>query len=1095
MKAAIISAALLSVLPCLLGADGLEDAFRDPPPDTRPGCYWYWINNNISKEGITRDLEAMARVGIGRAYIGHIFNHKGAKDTPVGGVTFMSDEWWDALQWAVKEAGRCGVEIGFFNSPGWSQSGGPWIEPGQSMRFLDASETVIEGGRKIDQLLPVPEIRTFPKAGGSQQEPTGPRFTEKEFQDVKVIAFRQPVSESADLRTNEVKLTSPTVRNLADLQDDSEETVVTIGPEPQQIDFEKDASPVQSLRLDPVGHSYTLTCVVQASDDGRTFREITRYVEQRGHQGPRHKEPVLVPVPATPSPHLRVILSSDKPASFSGLRLSRRAVLSHYIRKQLGETSPSTNPPWDTYHWPEQAPLAPGSAVAAAEVLDLTDKMDADGRLVWQAPPGDWVVMRTGMVPIGTQCAPASPESRGLEVDKMSREHIRSLFDGMVGEFLRRTPPEEREALKYVIADSYETGPQNWTDGLAEKFEQRFGYAPVRYLPCLTGRVVDSPQVSSRFLWDWRRLIAESIARDYVGGLRDVCAENGLTLWLENYGHWGFPSEFLLYGSMTDQVGGEFWESGGALGNTECRAASSCAHIYGRTDVYSEAFTSNRNFKQSPADLKRWTDWVYGAGVNHLILHVNIHQPDERKPGIIQWFGTAFNRHNTWFEQSKAFNHYQRRSSVLLKAGRPVVDVAYYIGEGTPVMTGPLDPSLPDGYDFDFINSDVLIHRAKVVDGRIAVPDGPSYAVLVLPKQNVMRPEVVEAVRRLVADGATVIGPKPSSSPSLAGYPGCDAKVVDLANRAWGNLGKGTVHEGAELQSVLTSRLRLKPDVTAHGSGGGLLCAAAGAGKIGLGKRGGIVFKHRSTPEREIYFLSNTSDKSLEFFTATFRVSGRQPWLWNAVTGTVTKAAAFKQKNGRTTVPLRLAASESIFVVFQEQTDADGTATANAPRKLGQATPAGPWTVRFEGQGAPAETTFESLVDWAKHPDETIRHYAGTATYETSFPLPGIIGDRRVILELGKVGVIATVEVNGREAGTVWTSPWEIDITDHVVPGPNTLGVRVTNTWNNRLVADAGRPPTERLSHVSQPYRFQPRAPLLPSGLIGPVKVRQVQPR
>ena len=331
----------------------------------------------------------------------------------------------------------------------------------------------------------------------------------------------------------------------------------------------------------------------------------------------------------------------------------------------------------------------PGSAVDSATVVDLTDKMDAAGRLVWDAPPGRWVVMRTGMIPIGTQCAPASPQSRGLEVDKMNREHVRSLFDGMVGEFLRRTPPAERKALKYVIADSYETGPQNWTDGLVGEVRETLRlFAAALSCPASTGRVVDSPEISTRFLWDWRRLVAESIAHDYVGGLREVAHENRLTLWLENYGHWGFPSEFLLYGSMTDQVGGEFWESDDPLGNVECRAAASCSHIYGRTDVYAEAFTSNRNFKQSPASIKNWCDWVYGAGINHLILHVYIHQPDERKPGIIAWFGTAFNRHNTWFEQSKAFIDYTRRSSVLLKAGRPVIDVAYYIGENAPVDAG-----------------------------------------------------------------------------------------------------------------------------------------------------------------------------------------------------------------------------------------------------------------------------------------------------------------------------------------------------------------------------------------------------------------------
>jgi hypothetical protein len=296
----------------------LEEAFINPPPESRPGCYWYWINDNISKEGITKDLEAMARVGIGRAYIGHIFGEGDRWETPVGKVPFMSDAWWEALQWAVKEAGRCGVEIGFFNSPGWSQSGGPWVKPSQSMRYLAASETVIEGGRRVDQVLPVPEITTAPNAGGSEPERTGPKFTAKDFQDVRVIAFRQPETEAADIDMARVKASSPALKPLAALLDDSGATSVKIGPKARVIDFELDGIlPVQSLRLDPLDHGYTLTCVVAASDDGRTFRELARHVEQRGHQGPRNKDPMLVPFPEHKiAKNLRVTLSASRRCRF-----------------------------------------------------------------------------------------------------------------------------------------------------------------------------------------------------------------------------------------------------------------------------------------------------------------------------------------------------------------------------------------------------------------------------------------------------------------------------------------------------------------------------------------------------------------------------------------------------------------------------------------------------------------------------------------------------------------------------------------------------------------------------------------------------------
>jgi hypothetical protein len=782
------------------------------------------------------------------------------------------------------------------------------------------------------------------------------------------------------------------------------------------------------------------------------------------------------------------------------MSISRSAVLGGYVRKQLGETSPSTRPGPDAYLWQEQDEVAYGSAVISDDVVDLTGKMDASGRLRWDSPAGKWVVLRMGMIPMGTQCAPSSPESRGLEVDKMNAEHVESLFDGMVGEFLRRTPAKDRKAFKYVIADSYETGPQNWTDGFIEKFKARFGYSPVRYMPVLTGRVVDSAEVSERFLWDMRRLIVERIAYDYVGGLREICNKNDLTVWLENYGHWGFPSEFLLYGSQTNQVGGEFWENNDPVNNVECRAAASCAHIYGRPDVYAEAFTSNRNFKQSPASIKNWCDWVYSAGVNHLILHVNIHQPDERKPGIIQWFGTAFNRHNTWFEQSKGFIDYTRRCSVLLKAGLPVADVAYYIGENAPSMQGVRDPELPDGYDFDYINSDVLMHRAKVKDGKIVVKDGPNYAALVLPKQKVMRPEVAEAIKRLAGDGATIIGPKPVKSPSLQNYPACDETVAKIANQVWGSVdgeavkmrkyGKGYVYDGISLEEVLAKK-GVEPDVRIN-TDGELLCAAAGGGKIGIGERGGIVFHHRTGENTDVYFLSNTSTNPVDF-TASLHCVGLKPSLWDAVTGKTFEAAAFTQKDGRTLIPLHLEASESVFVVFDGKIsdEAKGAANSNEAQYSTLAMLDGEWTVRFEGQGAPEKIMFDTLSDWSTHTNPAIKYYAGTAVYEKTFTLAKPAAGKPVILELGEVGVIATVFVNGKEAGIVWTTPWEIDITDMAVSGENNLQIRVANTWNNRLVADSKLPKEQRQTYVSQPYRFKENAPLHKSGLFGPAKIKQ----
>jgi hypothetical protein len=1078
----------------------LKSAFLNPAPDTRPGCYWYWINDNISKEGITKDLEAMARVGIGRAYIGHIFNHSAPHDTPVGDVKFGSAEWWDAVQWAVKEAGRVGVEIGFFNSPGWSQSGGPWVKPNQSMRYIDVGTTIITGGQRVEQTLALPPIHTFPEKSGSRPVRVGPDFTAEDFQDVAVIAFPRPLGK--DLAMDAVAATSATLSPLSHLFDGSAETSLQLTEEPQTIRFTLDGTtPVQSLRINPLDLRFTLECIVESEENGVVTRLAT-HRKERGHQGPRRMDPILIPFQETRAKSLTVTLTSSKPVRISGLTLSGRAVLAHHVRKQLAEVSPSIQPPWDTYHWPQQTETTTG-VIDPSTVIDLTSHMDEHGVLRWDAPPGEWIVRRTGMIPIGTCSDPTSPESVGLEVCKMSKEHVRAHFDAMVGEFLRRTPAADRTALKYVIADSYETGPQNWTDDFLTKFKTRFGYSPLPYLPCIDGDIVGSVETTTRFLWDWRRLIAESIAYDYVGGLREVANEHKLTLWLENYGHWGFPSEFLLYGSMSDQVGGEFWESGGVTGNTEMRAASSVARIYGRNDVYAEAHTSNRTFRQSPAALKRHTDWAYTTGVNHFILHVYIHQPDERKPGIAQWFGTAFNRHNTWFEPGKAYIDYLRRCTVLLKTGRPVVDVAYHIGENNPIMTGPPAETLPPGHDFDHINTDALTHRAQVVDGRITLENGPSYAVLVLAPDAIMTPETAAAIQRLVRDGATVLGPKPTASPSLADYPASDENVRAIANEVWGDIDgqtvkhrayrKGHVYQNVTLEEIfadlhLEPAFRVEDHPDLRWSTGGI----TGDNAVGLGNRGGILFTHRAAADHEVFFLTNTRGEPATF-TASFRTTGRQPELWNAATGEARPAAAFTQHDGRTRIPLTLAPSESIFIVFTTPIDADasGSATTNTPDRQTLATLDGPWTVRFPDQGAPAETTFDTLTCWTEHPDASIRHFSGTAIYQKSFSLPESTDRQNLTLALGDVGIIARVLVNGTDAGTAWSDPWEIAIGPHLKPGENTLEIHVTNTWNNRLVADAALPAADRQSHISQANLFNAKAPLLKSGLIGPVKIRQ----
>jgi hypothetical protein len=886
---------LLAASTAPLHATNLTDGFANPPESTKPWCYWYWISDNISREGITRDLEAMARVGIGEAFIGNIF----LDDVKPGPVKALTEEWWGMVEHAIREGGRVGVNIGMFNCPGWSQSGGPWIQSTQAMRYLASSETRVTGPMNFDQTLP---------------QPADP------FQDVAVLAFRAPEFDQEAVSTREAKIScSPATPDADRLVDGKLDAPVTFpagagqGNTPFLIDFDLSKPfTARSLSLHPGPGAWAAQCELQAAGDDGVFRSLRAFRFDRSNMeinvGPMPRGPVTVSFPPTTAKHFRLALSSVQgTASLTEVSLSRAARVESYVEKQLGKMHPTPLPMWDTYLWPSQSgPDTPSLAVPPTGVRNLTAQLLPGGRLQWEVPAGEWIILRTGMTPTGTRNAPASPEGRGLEVDKMNRTAAKAHFEAFIGQVLRRMPAANRKAFRHVVADSYEMGSQNWTDGFAAQFRQRYGYDSAPWLPTLTGRVVGNADLSDRFLWDLRRLVADRVATDYVGGLRDLCHPHGLQLWLENYGHWGFPAEFLQYGGQSDCVSGEYWVTGD-LGSIECRAASSCGNTYGKPVVSGESFTGGPAFQTVPSSLKARGDWAFCEGINHFVLHVNILQPWEDKvPGVNAWFGTEFNRHNTWFEPGKAWIDYLRRSCFLLQQGNRVADVAYFIGEDTPKMTGIRQPELPPGCDFDYLNGEVLVDKLAVKNGVLTLPHGTTYRVLVLPDQTTMRPAVARKLRALVKAGATILGRPPLRSPSLEGYPKCDETVAAAARDLWGGTqvgaagertyGKGRVVWGSDLTGVLGS-LGVGPDFVSQPK---------------------LRFTHRRTQAEDIYFVANPKAEPLTT-TVGLRVKGKVPELWRPDTGVREPLVAYDRQGEYTHVPLNLGPSGSVFVVFRDR--------------------------------------------------------------------------------------------------------------------------------------------------------------------------------
>lgn len=1054
----------------------IEAGFINPSDDNTLWCYWYWIGDDISKEGITKDLEAMKEAGIGGALIGNINPEE--KD---GKIPMLSEKWWEHMVHAVNEGKRIGVDIGAFNCPGWSQSGGPWVKPEMAMRYLNYSEIKVKGGQEIRQSLAKPA---------------------KEFQDVYVLAFPTPPSERHTLTTKNAKIkVTPNINSKANLIDGDTTSISAFSKasEKYQIDIVTDKMfTARSLRITPSKDILKAECEVFSKING-IYKHIKSFTIDRSkltpNVGPNKYAPILVALPETRAVDFRLViklsddifqanLSPDQRAGnfgISEITFSEGAGLDSYVDKTLGKMHPTPFPAWDSYLWNQQVELTDGSLmVSPSDVLDISDKMDHDGLLTWDVPEGDWTIQRFGMTPTGTKNAPSAPQGKGYEVDKANKKFVKFHYEQYIGELLKRIPEESKSAFKYVIADSYEMGSQNWTDGFEDRFVVKFGYNPKKYLPVFSGRVVGSVEESERFLWDLRRSVADAVAYEYTGGLREASNEDNLQLWLENYGHWGFPSEFLMYGGQSDLVSGEFWNEG-TLGDIECKSASSAAHIYGKERVSAEAFTAaHRSYVRHPALLKKRGDWSYTEGVNHFVLHLYIHQPDDKRvPGVNAWFSTEFNRHNTWFEKSKAYFDYLRRCQHLLQQGKYAADVCYFIGENTPIMTGVRNPELPDGYSYDYINAEVIMDRLSVKDGKFILPDGMTYSLMVLPPFDTMRPELLKKIEDLVSQGGKIYGQAPLKSPSLENYPKSDATVQALSSKMWGGkrekvkkYGQGHIIDGLGLKDAL-QELKIDKDVN-------------------LNSNVPVLWTHRTMPGMEIYFLTNQSDEEVNILPS-FRVSGMKPQLWDAVTGEIRPLKEYNQNKGRTTVPIKMKAQQSWFVIFTNKDSTGSTEgyTTNFPQPTVTQTIEESWQVDFKNKDiGPSEVVeFPSLTDWIMHKNDKIKYYSGTAVYTSTFNYKNMEQTKDVFIDLGNVGVIASVKINGKTIGTTWIAPFQLNATDAIKEGLNTIEVEVVNVWRNRITGDKLLPESDRTTWLLVDG-ITPDEELIPSGLLGPVTIQ-----
>lgn len=1058
--------------------DEIEKGFMMPPDSIRISTFYYWLNNHTSKEGVIEDLKAMKKAGITRIFIATNIRNRTSwsRDTTgqyFGNVKIFSDEWWETLHTALKTAAELDIEVGLFNCPGWSQSGGPWVKPDQAMRYLDAAEIRVKGPASISMLLA--KTDTF-------------------FQDVKVLAIRVP----ADYETNLLDLPSTRVSpsNLRILPSaNSEQAKYRLTEKESKLDIELSReTTVRSITFYPAEYLNTTVDVQVKADTG--YKSIqkaaifrTRNVEDLA-KGFEPHSPYFLPLDEVKAKSFRLVFRSSgtTTSQMSNIVMSATPVIENLQEKKLAKVVGSS-PSWTGAR--DKTAAEKNKTVqlpAAQDVLDVSEYMSPDGRFNWNAPQGDWIIMRTGMRFINVQNGPASFEAEGLEVDKMNKEHIRSHFNAFIGQILHRIPSADRKTLKMVVMDSYERGGLNFTDGFLDSFKKRYGYDATPYLPVYKGHIIGSSQLSDRFLWDVRRMVADKLSYDYVGAFSEISHRNGLKTWLENYGHSGYPGEFLQYGGQADEVAGEYWVEPISDRRFENRGAASTAHIYGKNKVWAESFTAgswteNPGYATYPRELKSLSDWAFTQGVNSTVLHLYIHQPYKNDyPGIDAWFGTEFNRKNTWFKHMDLFTIYHKRCNFMLQQGSNVADIAYYIGEDNPIMRGTLDPKLPKGFNYDYINAEVIVRDMKVEEGKLVLPHGTTYRMLVLPKQETMRPEVLQKIERLVWEGAVVLGDPPSRSPSLQAYPIADQKVREIAKKMWGNVtakqrsyGKGTVFSSMNLEEAFRL-LNVVPD-----------CYSGNEA---------LMYTHRTLDGKEIYFLANTGNKAIET-PVSFRVKNLQPELWDALSGTTRVLPAFEQTAETTVIPLKLAPNSNAYIVFRKKGGpAAKSLAANFREPAVLTTVTGPWQVNFEHDSirrGPAETVvFKELKDWTQFDDERIRYYSGSAVYTTVLKAPEVPESKTLYLDLGDLTATAKVKVNGIYVGGAWTAPYRVNLSGAIRKGSNTLEIEVINTWKNRLIGDHRLPAKERIVQTKNNH-WNADTPLQRSGLMGPVRLLAIE--
>jgi hypothetical protein len=1118
-----------------LRASSISEAdFQRPPDAAKPRVWWHWMDGNVTRQGITADLEALKENGLGGAQIFNV-----AYQIPKGPLKYNSPEWRAMISHAASEAERLGLELAMHNCSGWSSSGGPWITPDKGMQRVVWTETRVHGPARFRSSLPRPQVSRY----------------QDFYRDIAVLACRNPASEGnvsleaahALISTGHAvwPATPPPVWPGAEPQaPQSSEPVQDFNSVKDRLDITlpapardrpqfvlltmRQAFTAQSLFLDCRAAS-PLSCAVQISEDGDQFRTVGTAALHGANQ-------LSFSFPQVSSRYYRLLFTASEGGPVN-VQITAIDLIDGYRLPgwpaKAGFTTPAEfafTPAWDEK-------LPEGLVYNKDGIVNISAALTGD-TLEWDVPEGDWIILRMGYGPNGRVPAHPEDEGRGLEVDKLNREALDLHFGAFIDRLLPQLGPLAGKSFTALLIDSYEVGPQNWTPRFREEFLRLRGYDPIPLLPALTGRVIQSADLSERFLWDIRRTIADLYDQNYYGHFRELCHKRGLYATFEAYAG---PYSTMDCSDDADIPMAEFWNGNGyRKSNTRNRLVIASGHMTGKTIIGAEAFTSSWHddrFSLGPHDMKSLGDLQFAEGINRLIFHDYTMQPFlDRRPGVTMGpWGAHFARTNTWWLQSKAWMEYVARCQYLLQVGSPVLDVLAFTGEdgyAYPHWEKSSEPAVPEGYGFDFINLRAL-GTTTVEKGILVTGSGQRFRLLVLPDDPYLTIEALRNIERLVNAGATVIGPKPVRCPGLTAVEADHAYFVRTVGELWDS---HKVIQGKSIDDVLRE-LGVAPDFAGSSADG----------------NEHIVYNHRSNGHTDLYFVSNQRDQDADF-VASFRATGKVPELWHPDTGTIEEAPVYSESGGATHVPLKLAGSGTVFVIFRkpsttedhvastktgvfdlrrdssglllrarknghyEFTTAQGTLLeASVSSCLDPVNLSDNWEVSFPPNlGAPESIQLPRLIDLSTHETPGVRYFSGTATYRRDFGIAPeqLSSARDFFLDLGVVKNVAEVRINGVSLGTLWTLPFQLCVTSALKEGANHIEIEITNLWESRLIGDeqladdcewiaipgrgwqlrkwpdwfvANRPrPSGRIAFATWRY-YTKDDPLPESGLVGPV--------